>query len=109
MSQIPHISKMPSTSKDADDMMWVLSRCRFCVHFKQADLFRGFCHCSEYAKPFPVGTHEGCEAFHGKEKKIEHWINRLVQISLDCDGQNDFFRQLNYHEQNGTAEQFLGL
>jgi hypothetical protein len=109
MSQIPHISKMPSTSKDADAMMWALARCGNCSSFKQTTLFSGTCTSSEHGEPFPVDASEGCEAFYGAKGIIEHWINRLVQISLDCDGQNDFFRQLHYHEQNGTAEQFLGL
>jgi hypothetical protein len=100
---------MPSTSKDADAMMFDLGRCGNCWAFRQVDLFGGVCTSSEFEKPFPVGLDEGCEAFRGKDKVIEHWINRLVQISLDVGGENDFFRQLEYHEKNGTAEQFLGL
>jgi hypothetical protein len=100
---------MPSSSKEADDLMWDLGRCGNCWAFKRSDLFGGICTSSEFGTPFPVDINEGCEAFHAQDKVIEHWINRLVQISLDCDGQNDFFRQLDYHERNGTAEQFLGL
>lgn len=105
----PHISKMPSTERDADDLFYALCRCQNCENFRQTNLFGGECNGAEFGKPFPVDFDEGCECFHGKTGLIEHWLNKLIQISNDCAGHNDFFRQLEIHEQRGTAKQFLGL
>lgn len=90
--EIPHISKMPSNSKDADALFDNLIRCGNCINFGSRDMFgAGKCSCAEFERPFLVFENDRCECFWGN-KIVNHWLNRLVNISLDCDGSNDAIR-----------------
>ena len=50
-----------------------------------------------------------CECFYARSKNVKYWIDKLVAIAMDFDGTNDFMRQLNYHQNNGTDAEFLGF
>lgn len=101
--------KIANNEQEAWSMIDKLDTCVNCVHFLQKDLFESVCTPHyENERAFMVDHDNKCECFQAKDKKVEYQINKLVEMALEYNGQNDFMRQLAYHEQNGTAHDFLG-
>ncbi|QQT44918.1 Uncharacterised protein [Sphingobacterium multivorum] len=88
---------------EANEMLLALSKCSGCIHFKVTDLFNSSCSRINRA----VHHNDMCECFSSNNKKTKYQINKLVQMLGEYDGMNDFIRQLNYHEANGTENKFL--
>lgn len=91
--------------QDAWDQITEIDICSNCTHFKRQDLFTG--ECSYLGGP--VSNDEKCEEFYAFEKRLNYWIDKLVEMAMEYSGENDFFRQLQYHETNGTEHEFLSL
>ena len=96
-----------------EDEAWAqieeLGRCHNCLHFTQMYLFSGMCGNPEGEEPFEVGLNSACECFYAREKKVQYWIDKLVQMAMDANGVSDFNKQLEYHQANGTDYEFLGI
>ena len=93
--------------RDAWAQIDELDRCRNCRHVIGRDLFGNICENPEGGSSFHVDDEDTCECFTAKDKKATYWINKLVEMAMEYSGENDFFRQLTYHEANGTADKFL--
>ena len=89
--------------QDAWDQIDQITTCSSCIHFARSDLFTGSC----VRLGGSVGNGERCEEFYSSSKKESYWIDKLVEMAQEFSGQNDFFRQLDFHEKNGTIDQFL--
>lgn len=99
-----------SSENEAWGMLDRLDVCANCTHFRPVDLFCGQCMPHfENRCAFPVGFDDKCECFDAKEKKVDYWINKLSEMALEANGQNDFMRQLNYHQRMGTDNEFLDI
>lgn len=98
-----------SNPNEAWSMIDKLSECRNCINFSK-NLFEFRCSNPEGEKSFELSSDNStCECFYAREKKVKYWIDKLVTMAMDFDGQNDFYRQLNYHQNKGTDLEFLGL
>lgn len=89
--------------QDAWDQINEIDICSNCIHFKRKDLFAGEC-CYLGGQ---VNNDEKCEEWYAADKRLNYWVNKLVEMAMEYSGENDFYRQLAYHEANGTAEKFL--
>lgn len=101
---IPHIAY---DETDAWAQINELDRCINCVHLVDKDLFGGTCIGPESGFRFRAENNEGCECFRAADKKVKYWISKLVWMALEYNGNNDFMRQLAYHQSKGTDHQFL--
>ena len=84
-----------------------LDMCINCRHMVNRNLFGGTCLNPEGERPFKVDYNNKCECFMAIEKRIEYWIGKLTEMALEFNGQNDFMRQLAYHQEKGTDHKFL--
>lgn len=100
----PRIAYNETDAWQQIDQMDTCCNCQFMV---DRDLFGGKCTSPESDSPFPVRDTDKCECFSAREKNIAYWIDKLVEMALEFSGQNDFQRQLTYHQKNGTDHQFL--
>lgn len=89
--------------QDAWDQIDQIDVCSNCVHFIRKDLFTGECG---YLGG-QVSNDEKCEEFYAYEKKLNYWIDKLVEMAMEYSGENDFYRQLAYHEANGTDHNYI--
>lgn len=90
---------------EANDLLLSLSKCKYCNHFVSTDLFQSSCKRINRT----VSHDDMCECFETKDKIIKYRINKCVRMCGDFSGLSDFFREWNYHEENGTEDEFLGL
>lgn len=88
---------------DAWTQVEEIAICANCVHFKRQDLFRGECGYLGGR----VSNDEKCEAFYADSKRMNYWIEKLVGMAMEYSGENDFIRQLAYHQAKGTDHKFL--
>ena len=101
---------LANNEKEAWEMIDKLDVCANCIHFNVKNLFESVCMPHfENSHEFNVSHDSKCECFQAKDKQVEYHINKLVEMALEFNGQNDFMRQLRYHEENGTEDEFLGL
>lgn len=95
------------SEQDAWDQIDQIDTCCNCQFMIDRDLFGGRCIGPETGFKFTVRDTDRCECFSALEKKVSYWIDKLVEMALEFSGQNDFNRQLAYHQKNGTDQQFL--
>jgi hypothetical protein len=100
---------LTSNPAEAWAMIKKLSECRNCSNFSR-NLFEFRCSNPEGEKSFELSSeNSSCECFYARSKKVKYWINKLASIAMEYDGINDFMRQLEYHQKNGTDSEFLGF
>ena len=100
---------LTTNPNEAWEMIDRLSECRNCSNFSR-NLFEFRCSNPEGKKSFELSSDKSsCECFNARSKEVKYWIEKLVTIAMDFDGTNDFMRQLNYHQNNGTDAEFLGF
>lgn len=98
--------RIASSESDAWEQIDELAQCHRCIHYNKPDLF-GCGWCQRLTRE--VSCDNVCECFYARLKKDNYWIHKLVAMALDYSGGSDFFRRLDYHEANGTADKFLKL
>lgn len=104
------IPRIAISEEDAWNQVHQLDRCTNCVFFIDITLFDGTCQNPEGSKPFKIpgdGSDSTCECFRARSKKVEYWIRKLVGMSQEFSGNNDFMRRLEYHQRKGTDHEFL--
>ena len=77
--------------------------CSNCIHFQRKDLFAG--ECARLGGQ--VSNDEKCEEWYASDKILNYWIDKLVEMAMEYSGENDFYRQMDYHEANGIDLIFL--
>lgn len=86
-----------------------LAKCKNCESYSQVDLFEFVCHFPEGGGDRYPEPDNCCECFYARDKRINYWIDKLVIMHMDLNGDADFNRQLFYHQEMETYMKFLGL
>lgn len=95
--------RLAVNENDAWDLIDGLALCENCENLSANDLFGGFCRLLKREVDFD----QRCEGFHARDKKVEYWINKLVEMAMEFGGDNDIHRKYDYHEKNGSLDKFL--
>ena len=93
--------------KEIDQMLTDYSICKTCKYSIQNNLFEWTC--TGLGTPWINDGLNSCENHMPKTKIGRYWIDKLCQMSHDCNGLSDFLRELAFHEKNGTENIFLGF
>lgn len=101
--------RLTQDPEEAWEIINALDECQNCENYTPLSLFHGRCNFPEGGELFEVSCDNCCECFYARDKRINYWMSKLVEMTMEYDGTNDFMRQLNYHQEMGTDLEFLGI